>query len=134
MSYKINFTDTIANPSGITVEDQSLNNTDTDLVFVGKNFPGYSQYIGENFLHLLENFAKNTPPQNPVKGQLWYDTGTLVNPARPQLKVYDGTTWTEAGNIKKSLVQPPFLTVLMEIYGSTQQVSNYICLQDRNGY
>lgn len=106
MSYKINFTDTIANPSGITVEDQSLNNTDTDLVFVGKNFPGYSQYIGENFLHLLENFAKNTPPGNPVKGQLWYDVGNLVSPAKPQLKVFDGTNWTEAGNIKKSLVQP----------------------------
>lgn len=106
MSYKINFTDTVANPSGITVEDQSLNNTDTDLVFVGKNFPGYSQYIGENFLHLLENFAKNTPPQNPIKGQLWYDIGTLVSPSKPQLKLFDGTTWTEAGNIKKSLVQP----------------------------
>jgi microcystin-dependent protein len=102
MSYKINFTDTISNPTGITVEDQSLNTADTDLVFVGKNFPGYSQYIGENFLHLLENFAKTTPPTNPVKGQLWYDT-TL---SKPQLKVFDGTTWTEAGNIKKSLVQP----------------------------
>ena len=35
MSYNINYTDTVANPTGITVEDQSLNNTDTDLVFVG---------------------------------------------------------------------------------------------------
>jgi microcystin-dependent protein len=106
MSYKINFTDTLANPQGITVQDQSLNNADTDLVFVGKNFPGYSQFIGENFLHLLENFARNIPPTNPIKGQLWYDTGTSSFPPKPQLKVYDGTNWTEAGNIKKNVVRP----------------------------
>lgn len=106
MSYNINYTDSVANPAGITVEDQSLNNTDTDLVFVGKNFPGYAQFIGENFLHLLENFAKNLAPDNPVTGQLWYDKGELVSPAKPQLRVWDGTSWTEAGNVRKALVQP----------------------------
>jgi microcystin-dependent protein len=106
MSYNINYTDTVANPTGITVEDQSLNNTDTDLVFVGKNFPGYAQFIGENFLHLLENFANNSAPSNPVPGQLWYDKGALVSPAKPQLRVWNGTSWTEAGNVKKAIVQP----------------------------
>jgi len=106
MSYNINYTDTVANPTGITVEDQSLNNTDTDLVFVGKNFPGYAQFIGENFLHLLENFANNSAPINPVLGQLWYDKGALVSPAKPQLRVWNGTSWTEAGNVKKAIVQP----------------------------
>lgn len=106
MAYNINYTDTVANPTGIAVEDQSLNNTDTDLVFVGKNFPGYAQFIGENFLHLLENFANNSAPSNPVTGQLWYDKGALTSPAKPQLRVYNGTSWTEAGNIKKAIVQP----------------------------
>ncbi len=106
MSYKINFTDSLANPSGITVQDQSINSSDTSLVFIGKNFPNYSQYIGENFLHLLENFAKNSSPSNPIKGQLWYDTGTLSIPAKPQLKVYDGTNWVEAGSVKKNTVRP----------------------------
>lgn len=106
MSYKINFTDTLANPQGITVQDQSLNNSATDLVFVGKNFPGYSEFIGENFLHLLENFARNVPPSKPIEGQLWYDTGTNSFPPKPQLKVYDGTNWSEAGSVKKGIVQP----------------------------
>lgn len=106
MSYKINFTDTLSNPQGITIQDQSLNNTVTDLVFVGKNFPGYSEFIGENFLHLLENFSRNTPPSKPVKGQLWYNTGTNTVPAKPQLMVFDGTSWTEAGNIKKGAIRP----------------------------
>jgi microcystin-dependent protein len=106
MSYNINYTDTIANPTGITIEDQSIDNTSTDLVFVGKNFPGYGKFIAENFLHLLENFAKNTPPLNPTVGQLWYDKGELVSPARPQLRIWNGTSWAEAGNIKKSVIQP----------------------------
>jgi microcystin-dependent protein len=105
MSYPIRYTDTDTNPSPITVQDQSLN-TDTSLTFVGKNFTGFSQYVGENFLHLLENFAKASAPSNPVKGQLWYKTGTDSSPARPQLMVYDGTRWTEAGNVKKGTAQP----------------------------
>ena len=106
MAYVIPFTDTATNPDPITVEDQTLNNYDTSLTFVGKNFPGYAQSIGSNFLHLLENFAGPTEPSNKIRGQLWYDTGTSVSPARPQLKVYDGTRWTEAGNLKKGTIQP----------------------------
>lgn len=106
MSYRINYTDTVNNPTGIVVEDQSLNNTDTDLIFVGKNYPGYAQFVGENFLHLLENFASNTAPDKPTVGQLWYDIGTLVFPAKPQLKIFDGTNWTEASSIKKNTVRP----------------------------
>lgn len=102
MSYKVQHTET-TNPSKppITVEDQTLN-TDTSVTLVGKNYPGYSKYIGENFLHLLENFAKNTPPSVPVEGQLWYDNSPDVN----LLKVYDGTQWTAAGSVKKAPVAP----------------------------
>jgi microcystin-dependent protein len=106
MAYTIPFSDTAAHPTAITVNDQTLNTEDTSLTFVGKNYPGYSLAIGSNFLHLLENFASSTAPSNPVQGQLWYDTGTSYSPSRPQLKIYDGTNWTEAGNIKKGASQP----------------------------
>jgi hypothetical protein len=102
MSYKLNYTDTAANPTPITVPDQDLNTTSTDLTFVGKNFPGYSQSIGENFLHLLENFASPTAPTKAISGQLWFDTTTNKN----QLKVYDGVKWSEAGNVKKGATRP----------------------------
>ena len=102
MSYKLNYTDTAANPTPITVPDQDLNTTSTDLTFVGKNFPGYSQSIGENFLHLLENFAAPTAPVNAISGQLWYDTTENKN----QLKVFDGQKWSEAGNVKKGSTRP----------------------------
>lgn len=100
MPYDINFTDTAANPTPITVNDQTLN-TETDLTFVGKNYPGYSQFIGENFLHLLENFASNTEPSDPIRGQLWYRTGI-----DRKLMLFDGTRWTEASSVKKGTTQP----------------------------
>lgn len=103
MPYDINFTD--ISKTALTVDDQSLN-TETDLTFVGKNYPGYSQFIGENFLHLLENFASNSEPSNPVAGQLWYKTGVDTSPAQPKLMIFDGTRWTEASGIKKGTTQP----------------------------
>jgi microcystin-dependent protein len=102
MSYQVKFTET-TNPAKptITVQDQTLNSS-TSLTFVGKNYSGYAPIMAENFLHLLENFAKNTAPNNPVQGQLWYDNSADVN----LLKIYDGTRWTSAGSIKKSTTQP----------------------------
>ena len=102
MSYQVKFTET-TNPAKptITVRDQTRD-LSTSLTFVGKNYAGYAQDIAENFLHLLENFAKNTAPANPVEGQLWYDNSADVN----ALKVYDGTQWVSAGAIKKSATAP----------------------------
>lgn len=104
MSYNIDHSDKPNNGS-ITVEDQTLNQ-ETSLTFVGKNYTGYSQFIAENFLHLLENFASATEPTNKIQGQMWYDTGLLSNPPQPQLKIYDGTNWVAAGNVKKSISAP----------------------------
>lgn len=98
MTYQVKFTET-TNPAkpAITVADQTLNNQ-TSVTFVGKNYAGYAPIIAENFLHLLENFARSTSPANPVEGQLWYDNTAGVN----LLKVYDGTSWNPAGNVKKA--------------------------------
>ena len=107
MSYNISYTDpNVPGRTDIVVPDQSLETDRTSLTFVGKNFPSYAKFIGENFLHLLENFAKNSAPDAPTIGQLWYDTGTLTVPPQPQLKIYDGTQWVEAGGIKKGLTRP----------------------------
>jgi microcystin-dependent protein len=65
---------------------------------VGKNYAGYGPIIANNFLHLLENFANNSAPDNPIEGQLWYDNTSGVN----LLKVFDGAIWTSAGSIKKA--------------------------------
>ena len=100
MSYQVRFTDTTKTP--ITVEDQTIN-SEKSVTFVGKNYPGYAQYIAENFLHLLENFAKTTQPTNPITGQVWFNTSVGIENG---LKVYNGTNWVASGHVKKSITAP----------------------------
>jgi len=100
MAYEVSYTDSV-NKGIIVVEDNAVN-TETTLGFPGRGSTAYGQTVAENFLHLLENFAKTTPPVRPVEGQLWYDNTDGVN----QLKIYDGTTWVAAGGLKKSVNQP----------------------------
>ena len=42
-----------------TLNDGSINQT-TDLVFVGRNYAGYGEFVNEDLLRLLENFANTT--------------------------------------------------------------------------
>ena len=97
MAYTINFSDTTKEP--IVVDDLTINEQ-TDLSFIGKNTAGYAVATGENFLHLLENFANIDPPVNPVEGQMWYNTASNV------LYVFDSTQWIESGGLKKSNTRP----------------------------
>ena len=101
MPYTIRFTDEI-NKGSLLIEDREINTTDTSLQFPGKQATAYGTAIGENFLHLLENFAANNPPSNPVEGQTWYDNTIGVD----QLKVYDGTNWVAAGGLKRGDTVP----------------------------
>jgi microcystin-dependent protein len=98
MPYIVNFTDK-ENKVPITVYDNT-SSTDTSLTFPGRNVTGYGQIIAENFLALLENFAKTTAPVNPIEGQLWYNTDDGV------LQIWDSTTWKAASNIQKGGVEP----------------------------
>lgn len=106
MSYTVRFTDEPNNGSIIVDDGRVDNKESTSIAFVGKNFPGYSSYIAENFLHILENFSSATAPVNPVVGQLWYDTDVTSAEPQPQLKIYDGTTWSAAGNVQKQPSAP----------------------------
>lgn len=40
---------------------------------IGRNKVSYGEAQNENFLWLVENFASNSTPKAPVRGQLWYD-------------------------------------------------------------
>ena len=71
-----------------TIQDGTINTVSTSLSLPGRNYAGYGQALNTNFVRVIENFASDTPPANPLKGQLWFNTtlNTLnVCPA-------DGTT------------------------------------------
>lgn len=88
MSYIINKTDGTVLTE---VVDGAIDQTTTDITLVGKNATSYGELFNENFIKLLENFSSTTQPNNPIKGQLWYDN------SEARLKVYDGSGFKVSG-------------------------------------
>lgn len=97
MSYIINKTD-----GSILTEivDGNIDQTASDITLIGKNSNSYGEFLNENFVHLLENFANISAPENPILGQLWYDSGD------GRLKVYDGSGFKVSGGTILSPIVP----------------------------
>lgn len=87
MSYNLNKTDGTLLTELV---DGVLDTNTTDISLVGRNYSGYGEFINENFIRMLENFANPNSPVTPLKGQLWYDT------SESKLKVFDGTDFQSA--------------------------------------
>ena len=91
------------------VQDATLDNISTSLTIVGRDYAGYGEFLNENFVYLIENFAqdqKNTSddttsgPSHPMTGQLWYDTYAKI------LKIYTGTSWKHISSSIAKSTQP----------------------------
>lgn len=110
MPYTINFSDP-SKTTYVTVPDMppGVNTVDTSLTLVGRGYPNYGQKFAENFVHLLENFAGPTPPNNPIEGQLWYDTS---DPNNKVLRIMDGTAnatrWPSSNGIYQQATDPRY--------------------------
>lgn len=59
-----------------TIADGQINTTSTSVGLPGRNYAGYGVVQDTAFVHVIENFADSTPPPNPLRGQLWYNTNT----------------------------------------------------------
>jgi hypothetical protein len=84
----------------VTVENGTIDTNYTSLVLIGKNFPGYGEFINENYVRLLENFSNGAAPPNPLMGQLWWDSTNKV------MKVYSGSNWKTVSSSTSSSFQP----------------------------
>jgi hypothetical protein len=84
----------------VSIDDQTINSTATDLRLVGRNYSGYGEIQNENLLHLLENFANTSAPPRAILGQLWYDA------ANKKVKVYDGTRFKPVSSAESSATAP----------------------------
>jgi hypothetical protein len=82
-----------------TVSDGTVDTT-TDLTLIGKNYAGYGEFLNENLIKLLENFANATAPSAPVAGQMWWDTASSL------LKVYTGTSFKTVSSSTASASTP----------------------------
>ena len=88
MTYKISKTD-----GNLLTEipDGTFDTSATSLTLIGKNVTAFGEAINENFVKMLENFSSSSAPEQPIKGQLWYDTSA------GRLKIYDGTDFRASG-------------------------------------
>ena len=76
-TYSLDFTDRTVDPTKATILIQPGElNSATSLKLPGAGFSQYGEFVDEDLLHLLENFASPTAPNNPTIGQIWYDSGT----------------------------------------------------------
>jgi hypothetical protein len=102
MAYTINKTDgTIL----ATVADGQVDQLSSDITLIGKNYSGFGEALNENFVKMLENFANSARPENPVRGQIWFDT------TENKLKVYTGTAFVPVSSATISNTQPNTLGV-----------------------
>jgi len=89
MSYTI----TLTNGKTLAVlADQSFDSVSSSLTLIGKNVNAYGQYVNNNFVGLLENFASITSPRSPVQGQIWFDT------SEGRIKVYNVDQFKPVGS------------------------------------
>ena len=89
----------------VSIDDQTIDSTATDLRLVGRNYSGYGEIQNENLLHLLENFANTSAPPRAILGQLWYDS------TNKKIKVYDGNKFKPVGGAESSATAPSGFTV-----------------------
>ena len=71
-----------------TIQDGTINTTSTSLGLPGRNYAGYGQVLDTNFVRQMENHASTSPPANPLRGQLWFNTNDNTLRVCPA----DGTT------------------------------------------
>ncbi len=62
----------------LNIPNKTYDDVSTSLKLPGKGVLNWGEAYVNNFVHLLENFASSTEPNNPQVGQLWYNTGSGV--------------------------------------------------------
>jgi hypothetical protein len=68
-----------------TIEVGETDDQSCSLTLIGKNVNNYGEYVNQNFVDLLSNFAGTTQPEVPLEGQIWYDS------QNKRIYVYEGT-------------------------------------------
>lgn len=66
---------TILKPDGTElckIEENTLDTSVTSISLIGKGLTDYGESQNTNFVRLLANYASPIPPENPLRGQLWF--------------------------------------------------------------
>ena len=103
-----------------TIADGTVD-TSSSISIIGRNYSGYGEFLGENFVKLLENHANSSAPASPLEGQLWYDSTNNL------LKVYNATEFKQLANVTVGTTAPTTSLVSGDLFykTSTQQLFAY---------
>ena len=71
----------------VSVPEQTINTAATSISLVGRGAINYGTSVNTNLVHIVENFASNVQPANPLLGQTWYDI------ANDRLSYYKPSGW-----------------------------------------
>lgn len=82
------------------IPDGTTDTAATSLSLVGKNVTPYGEIETENLVKHLENFADANSPENPLEGQIWYDT------SEGYIKSYTGVQWKNVSGLYVSSTAP----------------------------
>ena len=104
-----------------TILDGTVDNkSKTSLVLLGRNYANYGQFMVDNLVSLVENFAYNLPPTNPLAGQLWWDTSIS------RLKVYAGSSVFRLLATISVQVGAPSTTVTGDVWWDSSNEQLYV--------
>ena len=91
----------------------------TSLVLLGRNYANYGQFMVDNTVSLIENFAHSISPSNPLAGQLWWNT------ADSRLRVYTGTVFKPLASLV-SQAGAPNTTVSGDVWWDNSNRQLYV--------
>ena len=87
------------------IPEDSVNNTATSIDLFGRGLTEYGERLQNNIVHILENFAGTSQPDNPLTGQLWYDStvGTI--------KVFNGVNFVDLKQVPNGTITNETISV-----------------------
>jgi hypothetical protein len=121
-----------------TIQDGTINTTSSSLQLPGRNKSNYGQVLDTNFVRQLESYAASSPPPNPLRGQLWFNTNTntlCVCPADGTLVASNWitlTSTTAAGNATLANVNATGNIVANNISSNNAIIGNSITVTTAN--
>jgi len=95
------------------IPDGTTDTEATSLSLVGKNVTPYGEIETENLVKHLENFADANSPENPLEGQIWYDTSDGC------IKTYTGVQWKNVSGLYVSNTAPSVEAKVGELWLDT---------------
>ena len=134
MAYSIT---TYAGAPVATVQDATVNTSATNLTLIGRDYAGYGAFLNENFVYLLNNFARSVAPggnsgeAQPLNGQLWY------NPSSHTLNVYDSDLngWKPiSGAISQGAAPVNSISTVGDIFWNTNTNQLFVFSGNTNGW